>query len=71
MEVQTQEVDRFLDFLSRKNIDASALADAEPSVFQKWKTLFDQMHEESFLMHQKFHINPIRRKYPKTRYPSR
>jgi hypothetical protein len=70
MEEQTKDSERFRDFLNRKNIDAEALVAGEPSVFRKWAELFAQVHEESFVMQQKFLLNPIRRKYPKTRFPS-
>jgi len=64
------ESERFIDFLSRKNIDASVLKASESLLFEKWRILFRQMHEESFVMQEKFRLNPIRRKYPKTRFPA-
>ena len=67
---QTMDSERFLDFLYRKNIDAVALAEGDPQIYTKWATLFELVHEESFVMQQKFLLNPIRRKYPKTQYPS-
>jgi hypothetical protein len=59
-----QEENRFLAFLQRKNIDAAAFSAADPEFFNRWAGLFAQQHEESFLMQQKFHINPIRRRFP-------
>ena len=63
--------DRFAEFLVRKNIDTEAFSLAEPSIFKKWKELFSQVHEESFMMMQKFHLNPIRRRFPLLRHPSK
>ena len=62
--------DRFAEFLVRKNIDAEAFSLAEPAIFQKWKELFSQVHEESFLMMQKFRLNPLRRRFPLVRHAS-
>jgi hypothetical protein len=67
--METTSVDRFADFLVRKNIDAQAFSLAEPAVFQKWQELFSQVHEESFVMMQKFHLNPIRRRFPLVGHP--
>jgi len=63
--------ERFADFLVRKNIDAGAFSLTEPTVFLKWQELFSQVHEESFVMMQKFHLNPIRRRFPLLRHPSK
>jgi hypothetical protein len=62
--------DRFAEFLVRKNIDAESFSLAEPAIFQKWKELFSQLHEESFLMMQKFRLNPLRRRFPLVRHAS-
>ena len=51
-------------FLSRKNIDAAAFSLQEPKLFREWQQLFAQVHEESFVMMQKFRINPLRRRFP-------
>ncbi|WP_460471828.1 hypothetical protein [Emticicia fontis] len=53
----------FEEYLISKKIDREKFAKAEPERFEEWKVLFDQMHPESFTMHKKFFINPIRRKY--------
>ena len=66
MEEQSMDAERFLDFLNRKNIDAAALAVGDPEIYRKWEVLFSLVHEESFVMQQKFLLNPIRRKYQKT-----
>jgi hypothetical protein len=61
---------RFEEFLKRKNIDALAFSEQEPEQFQRWEHLFAQMHEESFVMQQKFILNPIRRRFPSVRHPA-
>lgn len=53
----------FEEYLISKKIDIEKFAKAEPEMFEEWKVLFEQMHHESFTMHKKFLINPIRRKY--------
>ncbi|WP_337044781.1 hypothetical protein [Emticicia sp. 17c] len=53
----------FEEYLISKKIDQEKFAKAEPSRFEEWKTLFAQMHPESFTTHKKFLINPVRRKY--------
>lgn len=53
----------FDEYLIGKKISKEKFAKAEPEMFQEWKGLFEQMHLESFTMHKKFLINPIRRKY--------
>lgn len=53
----------FDEYLIGKKISKEKFAKAEPEMFQEWKELFEQMHPESFTMHKKFLINPIRRKY--------
>ena len=68
MEVQSSDKERFDDFLSRKNIDSKMLNASDPTLYESWHALFSQVHEESFVMLQKFKINPIRRKYPKIQY---
>lgn len=64
MEEQPIEKEQFEDFLKRKNINAQTLFACEPAIYQKWENLFNAIHEESFVMQQKFYINPMRRKYP-------
>ena len=61
---------RFADFLVRKNINGEAFSLAEPAIFRKWEELFSQVHEESFVMLQKFHLNPIRRRFPLVHHPA-
>jgi hypothetical protein len=65
---QEPEQDRFPAFLQRKNIDAAAFSASEPELFRRWADLFAQVHEESFVMQQKFHLNPLRRRFPLVRH---
>jgi len=65
MENQTKEVVAFLDFLERKNIDAEAFKAENSDLYSNWLQLFELVSEASFVMQQKFLINPIRKKYPK------
>jgi len=53
----------FEEYLISKKISIEKFAKGEPEMFEEWRVLFEQMHPESFTMHKKFLINPIRRKY--------
>ena len=53
----------FEEYLISKKIDTQKFHLAETGRFEEWKSLFAQMHPESFTAHKKFLINPIRRKY--------
>ncbi len=53
----------FDEYLVSKKIDGKKFHQAEPERFEEWKTLFEQMHADSFTAHKKFLINPTRRKY--------
>lgn len=53
----------FDEYLISKKIDGKKFRQAESERFEEWKSLFAQMHAESFTAHKKFLINPIRRKY--------
>jgi hypothetical protein len=55
-------------FLTRKNINPEDFRAGDPVQFEKWRLLYEKVHEESFLLFQKFHINPIRRRFPLNRY---
>ena len=70
MEEESIENERFIDFLTRKNINAEALLVSEPTIYQKWQQLFKEVSEVSFVLQQKFYINPMRRKYPKLKHLS-
>jgi len=53
----------FEEYLIAKKIDREKFSKAEPARFEEWQLLFGQMHHESFTLHKKFLLNPIRRKY--------
>lgn len=53
----------FRDYLVSKKIDPNEFKAAEPELFEKLATIFDQMHPDSFTAQKLFLINPIRRKY--------
>ncbi len=54
----------FHTWLTGKKIDEVAFKKAEPDQYQQLKTVFDQVHPDSFTAQKLFLINPIRRKYP-------
>lgn len=53
----------FEAYLTSKRIDSARFKTAEPSLWQSWKTDFDQMHPNSFTVQKLNLINPVRRKY--------
>jgi len=68
--MEEQTVDQFNAFLVRKNIDAQGFSLGKPELFQKWKEIFAELSEDSFVMQQKFQLNPIRRSFPLVRHES-
>jgi hypothetical protein len=68
--MEEQTMDRFNVFLVRKNIDAQGFSLGKPELFQKWKEIFVELNEDSFVMQQKFQLNPIRRSFPLVRHES-
>lgn len=54
----------FEEYLSSKKIDSDAFRNAEPAVWEAWKTELEQMHPNSFTIQKLNLINPVRRKYP-------
>ena len=58
------EVMEFSAYLIAKKIDEAAWKKAEPDQFAELKSLFDQVHPDSFTAQKLFLINPIRRKFP-------
>lgn len=54
----------FKEYLNSKKIDAKAFALNEADWFMELKSVFDQVHPESFTAQKLFLINRIRRKYP-------
>jgi hypothetical protein len=69
--MEEQTTDRFHEFLVRKNIDAQGLSLGKPEIYLKWKEMFAELNEDSFVMQQKFQLNPIRRSFPLVRHESR
>jgi len=68
MENDAMPNEDFINFLNGKNIDQKAFETGEPELFQKWQLMFGQINVESFVMQQKFLINPIRRAYPMKKF---
>ena len=54
----------FSAYLLQKKINEETFSASEKAIFLDWKTLFDQVHPDSFTLQEKFHINTIRRKFP-------
>lgn len=54
----------FEEYLKGKKIDPAKFKNGEPSQFEEFSSLFDQIHPDSFTQQKLFLINPIRRKYP-------
>lgn len=53
----------FEEFLKNKKIDENLFKKNEQERWMEWKTLFEQMHPNSFTAQKKFLINDTRRKY--------
>ena len=53
----------FEEYLKNKKIDSDAFRKAQKEKWNELKTLFEQVHPESFTAQKKFLINDIRRKY--------
>jgi hypothetical protein len=53
----------FDEFLRGKKIDPSAFKVGEPSLWEEWSFLFEQMSVASFTAQKLYLINPTRRKY--------
>ena len=53
----------FEEFLKNKKIDESLFKKNEQERWTEWKTLFEQMHPNSFTAQKKFLINDMRKKY--------
>lgn len=54
----------FEEYCQQKKINASAFKKADPEQFSNLKSLFEQIHPESFTAQKLFLINNIRRTYP-------
>ncbi len=57
------ELISFDEYLIQKKIDKNLFLKAKPQVFEEWKTLFEQVHPDSFTNQMKFHLNRIRREF--------
>ncbi|MBX2840135.1 MAG: hypothetical protein KTR26_00075 [Flammeovirgaceae bacterium] len=57
-------MEEFEQFLIQKKIDPISFKNEDPSIFQDFQSLFDQVHPKSFVTQKLFLINKIRRKYP-------
>jgi len=53
----------FEEYLVSKKIDSAALKAAEPTKWNEWSDLFNQVSVQSFTAQKLYLINPIRRKY--------
>lgn len=54
----------FEDYLKQKKINASAWQATNPTQWETFKTLFEQIHPDSFTAQKKFLINDLRKLYP-------
>lgn len=54
---------QFNDYLALKKIDAAHFQANEPALYTEWKSLFEQIHPDSFTVQKKFLLNNVRRKH--------
>lgn len=54
----------FETYLRNKKIDPVVFQEKEPMLWHEFKTVYDQIHPDSFTAQKLFLINRIRRKYP-------
>lgn len=54
----------FDDYLAKKKIDPKAFRKGESNRYNEFKSLFDQVHPDSFTAQKLFLINKTRRAYP-------
>ena len=57
-------METFEEYLAKKKIDSATFARQAPQQWQEFKTLFEQVHPDSFTAQKLFLINKIRRSYP-------
>ncbi|MEO0898006.1 MAG: hypothetical protein AAFY71_16475 [Bacteroidota bacterium] len=55
---------RLEDFLTQKRIDVESFKTAQPDLWAKWESLFQQISPQSFDQQKKFEFNPIRLAHP-------
>jgi hypothetical protein len=53
----------FDDYLTQKKIDPVSFRLQESDLYTEWKSLFEQVHPESFTTLKKFLLNNVRRKH--------
>lgn len=53
----------FEEYLTGKKIDSAAFQSQESKRWEEYKTIFEQVHPESFTTQKKFVINDLRRQY--------
>ena len=53
----------FEEFLAQKKINAELFSAQNKSLYESWKSEFEQLSLESFVMQKKFSINNIRRQF--------
>lgn len=53
----------FEEYCRKKKIDPEQFLLSDPERFHEWKSIFEQVHPDSFTEQKKFLINPIRKKY--------
>jgi len=52
---------QFDDYLALKHIDAHHFQVYDPTLYTEWKSLFQQVHPDSFTTLKKFLLNNVRR----------
>lgn len=50
-------------YLTQKKIDANRFKEGKPQQYAEWKTIFEQVHPNSFTQQKLFLINDTRRAY--------
>jgi hypothetical protein len=60
--VSTEELS-FEAYCRKKKIDPALFLQSDPDRFREWKTIFEQVHPDSFTEQKKFLLNPIRKLY--------
>jgi len=53
----------FEEYCIKKKINSEEFKKNEPNRWQEWKSLFEEIHPNSFTEQKKFLINDIRKKY--------
>jgi hypothetical protein len=59
----SQEELSFDAYCRKKKIDPDLFLRSDPERYKEWKTIFNQVHPDSFTEQKKFLINPLRKKY--------